>query len=266
MKTAKNFYSNKNIVIIGATGGIGNSFAELLHKQNARLILVGRDKTKLDKTLANANNVIRFECDLTNLKQIESFLSNVESTAGPIDISINLAGYDLMKRYNETDKEDIVSACRLNLEGPAYYIKLLAEKMQKRDCGIIANINCFGNGLIPLPYFSIDSASRAGIATYMRAVKKEFGKTNVRFVQFTPPYCLSEAEKNRASARVWDSLNVKPFSPEYIAEWTLTKIADGRNEFMDFTEKLLLIMGKVCPRMADIFGFNRIERAVVKYM
>ena len=82
----------KKVLVTGASGGIGRSISETLI-QDYELILVGRDKSKLEKVLENNQSVLgRISCDLKNINEIDGLEDELNRSNLKIDILINNAG------------------------------------------------------------------------------------------------------------------------------------------------------------------------------
>jgi short-subunit dehydrogenase len=87
--------ANKTILISGASDGIGRSIALCLSKQNVNLILLGRDKTKLEEVKnqceANGSRAETYAFDLTDKPSLDCAAQSIKA-AGQVDVIINNAG------------------------------------------------------------------------------------------------------------------------------------------------------------------------------
>ena len=82
---------NTNVILTGATGGIGNSILAKLNEGNAKIIASGTNQEKLDKIKSNYNNVITKKFDLSNHSSIERFIEECnEIFENKIDVLITL--------------------------------------------------------------------------------------------------------------------------------------------------------------------------------
>ena len=110
-----NLLKGKTVLITGGGSGIGKSIAKAALMQQASVVIAGRDKTKLDRTIQEFKNQ-GYNCksillDITNIKEIKSKISELESlTSGGIDILINNAGlqpHEFFPRVSEKEWERI---------------------------------------------------------------------------------------------------------------------------------------------------------------
>ena len=99
---------DKNILVIGATGGIGSRTAKLLASSGAKLFLTGRNSEKLE-TVAGSCNVSSDRClalDCSQPNSVNELKENYFQQFSSIDILINAAGIGIIKSMdtlNETD-------------------------------------------------------------------------------------------------------------------------------------------------------------------
>lgn len=264
----QNFFKNKVIVIIGAAGGIGRTLLTECSKYTDKLVITGRNIDKL-KSIAkelNISNIIQL--DISDINQIPSAVDEIEQNVGPIDISFNFSGYDVFKKISDISSGEIINTCRINFEGPMFYTQYLIKKYMTREKGIIANVNAFSNGLVPFPFYSIDSASRAGVANYFRALRRELhvDYPDIRLISFSPPITDTATERSRISSRVWELEKMKFHSPESVVLKIMKGIVNNKNEIMNLDEKLLQIAEQISPKISDLTFFNKFIRLSKKIL
>lgn len=262
--TVRSFLENKTIVIIGATGGIGEVFAQQCNLYSEKVILVARSHSKLNELSSRLSIKNTYVLDITDNKRIPEIIDVIEKTVGEIDLCVNLAGYDVFNSISNISIEEIMASNRINFEGPIILSQALIEKFIKREKGVIANVSAFSNGQIPFPFYNIDSASRAGIATFYRTMRREISSLypEIRFVLFSPPITNTETERSRISSKVWEKLNMKFHSPEVVVDNILNQIALGKNEIIPIDERLLLLIEKISKKVSDIAFFNSFNKVV----
>ena len=71
-----NDLKNKNIIVTGATGGIGNSILKKLHELGANVLASGTKVEKLEELKKNFNNIKTLKFDISQSDNIESFIEN----------------------------------------------------------------------------------------------------------------------------------------------------------------------------------------------
>ena len=132
----------KNVLITGATGGIGQAIVSLFHKNGYIICATGTNKKKLE--LLEKNYKDRFKsiaCDLSNPVQIENLVDKSNKFYGTTNILINNAGItsdNLFIRMKDDEWNDVID---LNLNSNFKLTKLIIKGMIKEKWGRIINIS-----------------------------------------------------------------------------------------------------------------------------
>ena len=132
---------NTNIILTGATGGIGNSILEKLITSGANVLATGTNEDKLKSIKEKYENVITEKFDISNHSEIESFVNKANDTlGGRIDVLINNAGItrdNLSIRMKEEEWQKVID---INLTSTFLLSKNSIKKMLKSKKGKIINI------------------------------------------------------------------------------------------------------------------------------
>lgn len=206
----------KNVLITGATSGIGEEFARKFARRGYRLILTGRNEEKLVE-LSNTfgGNTRRIVADLTKESQCHELLDALEGER--IDVFINNAGFGDFGDFTETDLEKELNMIKVNDIAMHILFKGILKKMVSNNRGVILNVASVA-GLLPAgPHMATYYATKAYVVNLTRAVARELKekkskvyvcalcpgpvKTNfnatagVRFLMpgITPEKCVDEA-------------------------------------------------------------------------
>jgi short-subunit dehydrogenase len=126
-------------LITGASSGIGMEMARYLATMNYELILVGRNKDKLEalqKELDVSSQVVLLDlADTTKVKELYVIMKNEN-----IDILINNAGFGDFGKFYETDVNKELEMINTNIIAVHLLTKLFLRDMKKRDSGYILNV------------------------------------------------------------------------------------------------------------------------------
>ena len=88
-----NSLKNKNIIVTGASGGIGNSIVKKLQENGANILATGTRLEKLEEKKKKFNSIKILKFDISNHEKIEDFINNAtESLGGSLDCIVNNAG------------------------------------------------------------------------------------------------------------------------------------------------------------------------------
>lgn len=166
----------KNILLTGASKGIGLELSKQLHAEGANLILVGR--TFQNKDLGNNHKYI--EADLTKMEDIDKFRKELVDTK--IDILINMAGVGIYKSLEELTLEDFYYTQQVNLMVPFLLIKAVLDDLKNSDIGLVLNIGS-GAGTMPFINRSAYCASKYGLRGLSLSLSEEYKDKK-------PSFCL----------------------------------------------------------------------------
>ena len=132
---------NINIILTGATGGIGSAILEKLHSTNANIIATGTNQDKLTKIKEKFDSVIIKKFDILDHSSIEKFIDQCnEQFDNKIDILINNAGITLDNLTIRMKDEEWNKVINLNLTSTFMLTKNTIKKMLKNKNGKIINI------------------------------------------------------------------------------------------------------------------------------
>ncbi len=184
---------NLNIILTGATGIIGNSILEKLHKANANIIATGTNQDKLDSiNLKYKNNVKTKKFDISNHSLIEKFIDECsDDFNSKIDILINNAGItfdNLTIRMKDHEWNKVID---LNLTSTFLLTKNTIKKMLKNKNGKIINITSIvgHTGNIGQANYA---ASKSGLIGMSKSLALEYGKKNIKVNCISPGFIKSE--------------------------------------------------------------------------
>ena len=170
----------KNVMLTGATKGLGLALAQNLVNEAYRVICVGRTPSPEFKNLLEQHSDrIEFYCfDLYETKKIGQLIIDITNTHGPLYGLINNAGVGLDGVLATQHLSDIENVLKLNLEAPIVLSKYACRSMLLNKQGRIINISSIiattgYNGLAAY------AASKAGLNGFTRSLSRELGRANI---------------------------------------------------------------------------------------
>jgi 3-oxoacyl-[acyl-carrier protein] reductase len=131
----------KNVLITGATGGIGSAILDIFYKNGFNIIASGTNEDKLTKMQNKyTERVLTIKCDLSDENQINHLVSQAQSSCDCIDILINNAGITKDNVFLRMQKEQWDEVINVNLNSNFLLTKLVIKGMIKKKWGRIVNI------------------------------------------------------------------------------------------------------------------------------
>ena len=183
---------NLNVLLTGATGGIGGSILEKLLKANANVIAVGTKQEKLNILKEKYKNIITKKFNISDHSLIEKFVDECNQVfKNKIDILINNAGItsdNLTIRMKDKEWDKVLN---INLTSTFLLTKHTIKKMLKNKNGKIINITSVvgHTGNIGQANYA---ASKAGLIGMSKSLALEYGKKNIKINCISPGFIKSE--------------------------------------------------------------------------
>lgn len=244
----KQRYANKTVLILGATGGLGEGYAYDFHNEGAHLVLAGRDKQKLTALADRLGGAIPVtQADVTSEESLTELATFISEEVGKLDVIINATGYDVRKSLDAHSDEDIHKCLDTNLLGAILVTKHLLPQVHDKRGSTIVHSGGFADGRLAFPYYSVDVAARAGIYSFVESMNREWvqeGK-QVRLTYFCPNAADTPAEK--PYHEVWKEMGVTISSVEQVSAELLRGVARGQHT---------IIMGRATRVFAKVNAWS----------
>ena len=184
--------ANINVILTGATGGIGSEILNKLIKCNANVIATGTNEEKLNKLKKNFPNIIIKKFDISNHISIESFIDECNKDFNnKIDVLINNAGItkdNLSIRMKDDEWNKVIE---INLTSTFLMSKNTIKKMLKNKNGKIINITSVVAHTGNLGQSNY-AASKAGLVGMSKSLAIEYGKKNIKINCISPGFIKSD--------------------------------------------------------------------------
>ena len=180
--------SNKNIIVTGASGGIGNSIVKKLDESGANILASGTKIEKLEELKIKFNKIKILKFDFSQTDKIEEFIEDASTMlGGSLDCIINNAGItkdNLSIRMNLDDWKKVID---INLTSTFLLSKFAIKKMLKNKSGKIINITSIvgHTGNVGQANYT---ASKAGIVAMSKSLALEYAKKNINVNCISPGF------------------------------------------------------------------------------
>jgi len=190
-------FKNKNILITGASGGIGNELVKKFVSLGGNVLGTGTKTEKLDKIKKKYPTIKVKKFDIAEHSRIEEFIENVSLESGSLDILINNAGINMDNLSLRMKDEEWKKVIDINLTSTFLLSKYAIKKMLKNKFGRIVNITSVVGHTGNLGQSNY-SASKAGIIGMSKSLAAEYAKKNITVNCVSPGFIVSDMTMNIA--------------------------------------------------------------------
>ena len=224
----------RNVIITGASRGIGKGIAEVFAKQGANIAFTYRssdEKANILETELSANGckVKGYKSDASDFEAAQQLAANVIDEFGSIDVLVNNAGITkdgLLMRMSEEDFDNVMN---INMKSVFNMTKAVIRPMLKQKEGSIINMSSVV-GVKGNAGQANYSASKAAINGFTKSTALELGSRNIRCNAIAPGFIETEMTEALGEEQVQEWRNSIPLrrggTPEDIANATLFLASD----------------------------------------
>jgi short-subunit dehydrogenase len=211
----------KNIVITGASSGIGAELARQLGQEKHHLVLAARREQELaDVAKHSGTDAVAVVTDVRNRDEVERLRDRAIATFGHVDVWINNAGRGIAKRVLEVTDEDFDEMMSVNTKSALYGMQAIVPHFKERGEGHLINISSF-LGRVPLATFrSVYNAAKAALnsltANLRMDLKKDFPNIHVSLVM--PGVVTTDFAKNAVGGSQPVTPPPGPMKPQTVEE------------------------------------------------
>ncbi|MDB4246202.1 3-oxoacyl-[acyl-carrier-protein] reductase [Candidatus Pelagibacter sp.] len=179
---------DKNIIVTGASGGIGNSIVEKLSQNGANILATGTRIEKLEELKEKFSNIKFLKFDISQHDKIEEFIENAtKELGGSLDCIVNNAGITKDNLTIRMSLEEWSKVININLTSTFLMCKYSIKKMLKNKSGKIINITSVVGHTGNTGQANY-TASKAGIVAMSKSLAIEYAKKNINVNCISPGF------------------------------------------------------------------------------
>ena len=199
---------DKNIIVTGASGGIGNSIVERLNQNGANILATGTRIEKLEELKKKFNNIKILKFDISQHDKIEEFIENAtKELGGSLDCIVNNAGITKDNLTIRMSLEEWSKVININLTSTFLMSKYSIKKMLKNKSGKIINITSVVGHTGNAGQANY-TASKAGIVAMSKSLAIEYAKKNINVNCISPGF-ISTAMTDRIDEKFKETIIAK---------------------------------------------------------
>ena len=191
-----NNLENKNIIVTGASGGIGNSIVKKLNKAGANILASGTRIEKLEELKKKFENIKILKFDISQSDKISEFIENATNElGGSLDGLVNNAGITQDNLAIRMSLEEWQKVIDINLTSTFLMSKFAIKKMLKNKSGKIVNITSVVGHTGNLGQANY-TASKAAIVAMSKSLAIEYAKKNININCISPGFIKTAMTDN----------------------------------------------------------------------
>lgn len=196
-------FTDKIVVVTGATRGIGKQIADDFGSLGARLILTGTDNKQIEQLnkIALKQRLKRkyYRVDFTDHKSVSIFLQEIAKLKR-VDVCVNNAGINRIDFLEESKEKDWDDMLAVNLKGPYLLMRIVGKIMKSNRYGRIVNISSIFS-VISKVKRSIYSTTKFGVCGLTIAVSNELARFGILVNAVSPGFVLTDLTRKNLSSK-----------------------------------------------------------------
>jgi 2-hydroxycyclohexanecarboxyl-CoA dehydrogenase len=178
--------SGRSVLLTGGASGIGRATVVRLVAEGCRVGILDIDAAGAADTARRCNGEVWFQrTDITDRTQVEAAVTQFEHDVGPTDFLANIAGWDVIRNFLDTDTALWDRIIGINLYGPLHLHHVVLPGMVKRGFGRVVNVSSDA-GRVGSSGEAVYSACKGGIIAFTKTMAREVARKGVTLNAICP--------------------------------------------------------------------------------
>ncbi len=193
---------DKNILITGATSGIGQMLVEKLHHNN-NIYILARNKHKIKELKEKFPSATVYNIDLNNIDELKGMVANLSKDIDKLDLLINNAAVQYTPTLTDSDFEydSISHEITTNFTSICCLCYLLLPMLNRQHNATILNVNS-GLALVPKTTSAIYCASKGALNIFSLSLRHQLRDTQVKVLQAFLPLVDTPMTEERGNGKL----------------------------------------------------------------
>ncbi len=234
--------NNNSVLITGGSSGIGFAIAKKFIELGNKVIIVARDKNKLQNASEELNNCAIIQCDISKQDQLEQLSVKIQNHHQDINVLINNAGiqhnYFLQNETNPFLKIDDEIA--INLVAPIKLSVLMLPYLCTKEEAAIVNLTS-GLAFAPKENAAVYCATKAALRSFTQTLRYQLENNPVKVVELIPPLVETKMTDGRGKNKIL---------PHLVADELIKGLKKNKDEINIGRIKVLRSIFRIAPSVA----------------
>ena len=252
----------RNVVLTGASYGIGPHIADTLAKCGANLLLAARSAAELAGVAERARQcgvkAVAIPTDVALSDQRLALIERTQAELGPIDVLVNNAAVETVSPFDTVSPAQLEREVAVNLLAPMALTRLALPRMLERGSGHVVNISSLA-GLVAPSHAEGYAATKSGLIAFTRSLRREYRGRGIGFSVVCPGFVAEGMWTRHANRGVRAPLLVGVVEVEKVTDAVVSAIVEGRSELVVTPRPMrpLLAVAALSPSFADwVYRFS----------
>ncbi len=244
-------WENKNIVVTGASSGIGLVLVKGFLSKGCRVVAASRT---INKDLLGLEGFYPFQGDLSTPDGVDNLFAYALQTLGYIDVFVANAGFAYYEKLGEADWEHISSIFNTNYKSVVYSAQKIKQVNGSKPFNFVTTSS--GMAILPLPGYALYSSTKAALKGFAEAYRWELDREQYFQVVY-PIATKTKFFKNAGDSPIpWPTQEA-----EVVAKRTLKGIKKNRNSiYPSRLFHVMAILNRVFPFIFRIYAYMEYKK------
>ena len=236
---------NRVAIVTGASSGLGDRFARVLHAVGARVVVAARRLDRLEALVGELPGAVAVRCDVTDAADREALVAETVERFGRLDILVNNAGVGTKMKIEDESLDTFRNAMEVNVTAIWHLSKLAGAHMTKQRSGSIVNIGSMLGFVTAVPVAQAHyTASKGAVVNLTRELAAQWARKGVRVNALCPGWFPSEMTSGMETAEgglgwVQQNSPMPRLGEEHELDGALLLLASDAGSFMTGTSVIV---------------------------
>lgn len=235
--------TGNTVLITGGSSGIGLALAKRFFSLKNKVIITGRNISKLEQVRKDYPGILIFSGDLTDKNSLDELILYIEQQHPGLNILINNAA--IQYNYNFTDEPNLsykigyeISA---NITAPITLTGLLLPLLLKNNNSAVVNVSS-GLFIAPKKSASVYCAAKSAIHSFTKTLRYQLENTNTKVFEIIPALTDTPMTAGRGKSKI---------TPEQLTDEFIRNFKTDKLESYIGKTKMLKLINRFSPDLAD---------------